>query len=120
MFARILSLQVKPNAGGEFARVFEAEIVATLRQQRGFADEILFVDPGGPEVVAITLWSSREDAETYARGPYRELLDALAPLIDRAPVVRSFQLAHSSLHAPGVAKFPIPSPITTPIGSPGA
>jgi hypothetical protein len=100
--------------------VFEAEIAPALRRQRGFADEMLFVDPGGPEVVAISLWNSREDAESYARGAYRELLDALAPLIDRAPAVRNFQLAYSTLHAAGLAKFPPPCPITTPMGSPGA
>jgi heme-degrading monooxygenase HmoA len=120
MFARILSLQVKANAGGEFARIFEAEIVPALRRQSGFADEMLFVDPGGPEVVAISLWNSRDDAESYARGAYRELLNALTPLIDRAPAVRMFQVAYSTLHPPGVAKFPAPSAITTPLGTPGA
>ncbi|MFL5275725.1 MAG: antibiotic biosynthesis monooxygenase family protein [Myxococcales bacterium] len=120
MFARVDSLQVKTNAGGELARVFENEIIPALRQQPGFKDEIVFADPGGPEVIAISLWSSREDAETYAREAYLGLLSRLATLIERAPAVRTFQLAYSSLHPAGVATFPSQSAITTPIGSPGA
>jgi heme-degrading monooxygenase HmoA len=120
MFARVDSLQVKTNAGGEFARVFENEIVPALRQQPGLKDVIVFADPGGPEVIAISLWSSRDDAEIYARGPCMHLMTRLAKLIERAPSPRTFQLAYSSLHPAGVATFPSQSAITTPIGSPGA
>jgi quinol monooxygenase YgiN len=120
MFARIVSLQVKPNASGHFARAFENEVIPALRRQPGFVDEIVFADPGGPEVVAITFWSSREEAETHARGPYLELLSSLARLIERAPSARTLQLAYSTLHAAGVAAFPSQSTIATPIGSPGA
>ncbi|MFL5404831.1 MAG: putative quinol monooxygenase [Myxococcales bacterium] len=120
MFARVVSLQVKTNAGGEFARVFEHEIIPALHQQPGFKDVIVFADPGGPEVIAISLWSSREDAETHARGAYMRLVSRLATLIERAPTVRTFQLAYSSLHPAVVAAFPSQSAITTPIGSPGA
>jgi quinol monooxygenase YgiN len=120
MFARIVSLQVKPNAIGEFARVFENEIVAALKRRPGFRDTMVLADPGGSEIVAISLWNSRQDAEIHARKAYPELLSRLSALIEPAPVVRTFQLACSTLHPAGVAVFPSQSPITTPIGSPGA
>jgi quinol monooxygenase YgiN len=120
MFARVVSLQVKPNASSEFARVFEKKIIPALHQQHGFAGEMLFVDPGGPEVVAISLWKSRGDAETHERRGYPDLLNALAALIERPPAVRTLKLAHSTLHPPGAAEFPNQSPNTTPPGSPGA
>ena len=120
MFARVASLQVKPNASSDFARVFEKKIVPALHQQRGFAGELLFVDPGGPEMVAISLWKSRADAEAHDRGSYPELLSALAALIERPPAVKTLQLAYSTLHPPGAAEFPSQSPNTTPPGSPGA
>ena len=119
MFARIVSLQVKPNASSEFARVFENEIVPALRRQRGFSDEMLFVDPGGPETVAISLWNSRQDADAYGREIYPQLLKSLAKLIERAPAVGTFQLAYSTLQ-PDAAQFPSQSPNTTPPGAPGA
>ena len=120
MFARVVSLQVKPNASSNFIRVFEKEIIPALHQQRGFAGEMLFLDPGGPEVLAIILWKSRGDADAYDRGGYRELLNVLAPLIERPPAVSALQLANSTLHPPGAAEFPGQSPNTTPPGSPGA
>jgi len=56
MFARTVSMQVKPNSLKQFTDTFENEIIPTLRKQKGFKDEILFVVPGGPEVLAISMW----------------------------------------------------------------
>jgi heme-degrading monooxygenase HmoA len=114
MFARIVSMQIKPNTSGRFTELFEKKIVPTLRKQQGFKDEMLFVVPGGPEVVAVSLWESKENAEAYDRTTYPEVLKTLASVIERAPVVRTFQLAYSTLHKIGAAEFPTQSPNTTP------
>src|SRR5438132_10896804 len=63
MFARIVSLQLKPNASKEFAQLMDEKLIPVLRKQKGFKDEMLFIDPGGPEVLAISLWESRENAD---------------------------------------------------------
>jgi hypothetical protein len=57
---------------------------------------IVFADPGGPEVIAISLWSSREDADTHARGAYMGLVGRLATLIERAPSARTARERESS------------------------
>ena len=67
MFARIVSMQLKPNTQKEFTQTFEKEIIPTLKKQQGFQDEILFVVPNGTEVVAISLWDSQQNAEAYNR-----------------------------------------------------
>ena len=82
MFCRVVSLQLKPNTHREFSELFDKQILPTLRKQQGFRDEMLFVDPGGPEVVAISLWESRENAETYSRATYPEVLKTLAKVIE--------------------------------------
>ena len=87
-------------------------MLPSLRAQPGFRDEMLFLVPGGPEVVAVSFWESRETAEAFQRGAWTDLWEDLAGVID-CPTVRSFQLAHSTLHPPGLARFPIQSPITT-------
>jgi len=120
MFARILSMQLKPNASAEFVELFEKTIVSTLREQSGFKDEMLFVTPGGPEVVAISLWESRETAERYHRTTYPELLKALTKVIERGPAVGTFQLAYSTLHEKGAVAFPPQSPNTTAPSGVGA
>ena len=56
MFARTVSLQLKPNSVAEFTQTLEKEIIPMLRQQPGFQDEIVFVVPGGTEAVAISVW----------------------------------------------------------------
>ena len=65
MFARHVSLCLKPNTRGEFTRIFDKEVIPMLRKQSGFRDEIIFALPGGPNVVAISLWDTKEHAEAY-------------------------------------------------------
>jgi quinol monooxygenase YgiN len=98
MFARIVAMQLKPNARQEFIQTFESQIIPTLRKQQGFTDEMLFVDPGGPEVVAISLWDSKQNAETYNRTTYLEVVKSLAKVIERAPEVRTLEVAYSTFH----------------------
>jgi heme-degrading monooxygenase HmoA len=98
MFVRIVAMQLKPNTGQEFTQVFESQIIPTLRKQPGFTDEMLLVDPDGPEVVAISLWDSKQNAETYSRTTYPEVLKTLAKVIERTPQVRTFEVAHSTFH----------------------
>src|SRR5437588_12976536 len=105
MIARILSLQLKPNATAAFVDLFEKTVLPTLREQKGFKDEMLFVLPGGPEVVAVSFWESRKHAEAYDRGTYPQLLMALADVIEGAPVVGAFHLAYSTSHETGPAAF---------------
>jgi heme-degrading monooxygenase HmoA len=114
MFARIVSMQLKPNSTSEFRQLFDTKILPTLRSQEGFRDELLFEVAGGPEIVAISLWDSREEAEAYDRATYPDVVKALTKVIERAPVVKTYQLAFSTLHDSGKADFPSQSPNTTP------
>jgi heme-degrading monooxygenase HmoA len=98
MFARIVAMQLKPNTRQEFTQTFENQIVPTLRKQQGFTDELLFADPGGPEVVAISLWDSKQSAENYNRTTYPEVLKTLGKVIERTPEVRTLEVAYSTFH----------------------
>ena len=98
MFARHVSMHLKPNTRAEFTQAIENEILPLLRKQHGFQDEIAFVATGsGTEVVAISLWDKNEDAEAYHRGSYPEVLKALAKVVDGTPEVRNFEVANSTL-----------------------
>lgn len=103
MFARHVSMHLKPNTGAEFTQTIENEILPLLKKQNGFRDEIVFVTPGsGTEVVAISLWDKKEDAEAYLRSSYPEVLKALARVVDGTPEVRNFEVAHSTLQKTAV------------------
>ena len=98
MFARNVSLHLKPNSVAEFTRTIEKEIIPLLRKQKGFQDEITFVAPSGLEVVGISLWDEYENAETYNRKTYPEVLQALAKVVDGTPRVQTYEVSNSTFH----------------------
>jgi len=112
-------MQLRPNTAREFSELFGKEILPALRRQPGFRDELLFVDPGGPEVVAISLWDSKENAETYNRATYPEVLKTLAKVIESPPEVRTFQLAYSTFHKIAIGVAANQSAITSPTAGVG-
>ena len=65
MFARKVSMHLKPNSAAELTRRFEMEIIPLLRKQPGFQDEITFVTTGGKDAFGISLWDRTKDAEAY-------------------------------------------------------
>jgi hypothetical protein len=98
MFARNVSMRLKPNSVGEFARTIQREAIPLLRKQRGFQDEITFVAPGGLEAVGISLWDEKENAEAYNRGTYPEVLKALSKVLEGTPQVQTYEVFNSTFH----------------------
>ncbi len=115
MFTRIVHLTLKTNAAPEFAKALEKEIVPKLRAEPGFQDELLLISPGGPDVVAISLWDSREDAENYERSAYKQVLRIVERFIEGEPEVETYQVGYSTLHRAGASPYLKESPITTPV-----
>lgn len=98
MFARSVSLQLKPNGVGEFSRAIEDEIIPLLRKQQGFQDEITFIASEGPEVTAISLWDNKEHAESYGRQTFQEVLKHISEVLEGAPQVRTYEVSNSTFH----------------------
>src|SRR6202795_1030867 len=98
MFARNVSLRLKPNTLSEFTRIFDTEVLPMLRKQRGFRDEITFAVPGGLDVVAISLWDTKDYAEAYNTAGYPELLKILDKVLDGTPRVRVSDVISSTIH----------------------
>src|SRR6476661_2402348 len=89
MFARKVSMQLKPNSTAALATRFEKDIIPLLRRQHGFQDEINFVTTGGKEAFAISLWDRTEDADAYSRAGYPEVLKFLATVVEGTPRVET-------------------------------
>jgi hypothetical protein len=100
MFARNVSLRLKPNSLSEFTRIFEKEIIPMLRKQSGFRDEIAFAVPGGLDVIAISLWDTKEYAEAYKTAGYPEVLKILDKILDGTPKVQVSDVVSSTIHKP--------------------
>ena len=100
MFARNVSLRLKPNTLSEFTRIFDKEVIPMLRKQSGFRDEIIFALPGGLNVVAISLWDTKEHAEAYKTAGYPAVLKILHKVLDGIPKVQVSDVISSTIHQP--------------------
>ena len=98
MVTRSVSMHLKPNKVTEFTRTIENEIIPLLRKQKGFQDEITLVDPGGLTAIGISFWDQKENAEAYGRGTYREVVKALAKVLEGTPQVQTHEVSNSTFH----------------------
>ncbi|MGA8367636.1 MAG: hypothetical protein WB716_09990 [Candidatus Acidiferrales bacterium] len=98
MFARKVSMHLKPNGVLEFTQRIEKDILPLLRKQKGFQDEITFVSPGEMRAFGISLWENKENAEAYNRGTYPEVTKILARVVEGTPQVETYEVSNSTFH----------------------
>jgi len=102
MFARNVSIRLKPNMLSDYTRTFEKEVLPLLRKQKGFKDEITFADAGGVDLTAISLWENKTDAEAYNTNIYPQVLKTLARFIEGTPKVQTSDVVNSTFHTSAV------------------
>jgi heme-degrading monooxygenase HmoA len=98
MFARSVTMRLKPNTVSDFNRTLEKEILPLLQKQKGFRDELTLVSSNGSEVVGISLWDQRQDAEAYQRTTYPEVQKLLSKVIEGTPQVQTHEVSTSTFH----------------------
>ena len=103
MYARNVAVRLKPNTLSDFTKTLETNVLPILRRQKGFQDEITFAMPSEIDVVAISLWDSKENAEAYNSAGYPEVLKSLEKFLDGSPKLRVSNVISSTLHTALVA-----------------
>jgi hypothetical protein len=98
MFARNVSIHLKPNMLSDYTRTFDNDVLPLLRKQNGFKDEITFAGAGGVDVTAISLWENKADAEAYNTNTYPQVLKTMARFIDGTPKVQTGEVVNSTFH----------------------
>jgi heme-degrading monooxygenase HmoA len=98
MYARNVTIHLKPNSASEFMQTFEEDVLPLLRKQKGFTDEITFLAEGGRDAVAISLWDGKESADQYSRDTYPQVLKGLARLVEGTPEVQAYNVGNSTFH----------------------
>jgi len=98
MFARSISIHLKPNSVADFTQLIEKETLPMLRKQKGFRDEVTFVAPGGAEAIGISLWDQKENADAYNRDAYPGVLKALGKVVEGTPQVHTYEVCNSTFH----------------------
>ena len=98
MYARQVSMVLRPGSRAEFVRKFEADILPLLRDEQGFLDAFTFINPAGEDAFAVSLWDSKESADNYNRTAYADVTKLLSELVDGTPRVTSLEVANSTIH----------------------
>jgi hypothetical protein len=82
----------------DYTHTFENEVLPLLQKQKGFKEEITLCNPGSPEVVAISVWEHKSNADDYNTRAYPDVLKTLANVIDGTPQVKTFETVVSTFH----------------------
>jgi hypothetical protein len=98
MFARRVSMELKPNTSTQLTEKFEKEVLPILRKQKGFQDEITFLNSSGSKAFGISLWDRSDSADTYNRETYPEVVKLLAQFVNGTPLVETYEVSSSTFH----------------------
>lgn len=99
MFVRLVELNAKAGKGKDLARLINDQILAILKNQPGFLDEVVLISPDNPDRgVVLSFWKSAEDAEEYNRESFSKVNELLRPALEGPPLVRNFDVAASTAH----------------------
>ena len=99
MFARKVSVRLKPDSLDKFANLMEREILPWLRLQKGFLDLITLALSDGSEVATISFWDHEENAQLFNASGYPQVIEVLEAMLDGIPYVKTFEVVSSTFHS---------------------
>ena len=97
MFARVVSIKVKPGCEAKITRIFEQEVIPRFRQERDFLGLLTFIRPDGTEGLSLSLWDQEKSAGANCPANL-SALTALARVIRGTPSVQVYKVSNSTLH----------------------
>ena len=99
MFTRVVELTSKPSKAKELSDTINEKVVPILKKQRGFVDETVLVSDIDPtQILGLSFWNRKDDAERYHREQYPEIYEILKHLLETEPVIRTFDVHTSTTH----------------------
>lgn len=106
MYARLSQLAAKPGQASNLSQAARDRLLPILKQQPGFVDTLgLNSDTDPNQLVGITLWKSKEDAEkALASQQAQEFLQSIRPLLQGELVFRTFNVETSTMHNLGITR----------------
>jgi len=105
MHARMFLVTAKPGQVKECVKIMVERGLPLLKQQPGFIDAVaLTSDTERDRFVGVTIWRSKEDAEKYANGQGRLVLDSIENVAQDEPIVHTFNLEASTVHNLGLSR----------------
>jgi len=97
MFARAVSIKMKPDCEAKLTRILEQEVIPRFREERDFLGLLAFIRPDGTEALSLSLWEQEESAGANCPTSL-SALTALARVIRGTPAVQVYKVSNSTLH----------------------
>ncbi len=98
MFARMVTIPLKPGRALEYAKIVEKDAIPLLRRHKGFMDEINLVTADGKTGFGISFWDSKETVEAFTRSGSSEVLKTLDAVVTGPPQVQICEVTNSTAH----------------------
>ncbi len=94
MFARITSMNIKPERLEDAIAVYKKSVVPAAKSQKGFAAAYLLVDRETGKVLSITFWKSEQDAlENERNRYYQEQIVKFLDMLQSGPIREGYEVA---------------------------
>jgi heme-degrading monooxygenase HmoA len=104
MFARHVRMHLKVDGREGFVRATDEESIPALKKFAGFIGELMLVSNDGKEAIGISLWESKEHAETYNRQGYSNVLKGVEKFTEGKPELRTYEITNSTIEKLSVRK----------------
>lgn len=104
MISRITECTINPDHLDQLRDALDTMVIPTLQQQPGFVDAIESLDPESGELLCMTLWRTREDAESFDDNVFPRIAEQLTPLALEEPTVRLLEVQTSTVHKIAASK----------------
>jgi hypothetical protein len=98
VFARMLTMDVKPGQASALAEAVDQTVVPTLRKFKGFRDQLTMLSPDGSKMVAMSFWDSAPEADVYEHEGWPRVLELYHSLADGTPVLSTYDLVYSTAY----------------------
>jgi len=105
MHARMIQVTTKQGHVKDCINALVEQGLPILKLQQGFIDAVaLASDTERDQVLGVTIWRNKEDAEKYSNGQGRQVLDAIRPFLQQEPILRTYTMEVSTMHSIGLAR----------------
>jgi heme-degrading monooxygenase HmoA len=95
MFARETFIKIQPGKINEIRKIYAEQIVPVVKQQQGIVSAYLLepTEKNDHELISLTLWHSKADAERYEKsGTYMQLVNKLKDTFAEPSTLKSFEI----------------------------
>ena len=94
MFARLTITQVKIDKQDEAIKIYEENVIPTIKSQKGWRGAYLLTDRKTGKAISISLWDSEDDAiATEQSGYYQEQVSKFKDVFAAPPVREGYEVS---------------------------